>query len=84
MLRAEVVEHRDVVEDFGFGFLARRGDPAPDVLPLYELNQALGSGAIMRVAAPALATGQATRLQQARPSVAARNGQSSPRPDVPA
>jgi hypothetical protein len=53
-----VVEHLDVVKDVGPGLVARRVNLAADPLAFEQLEEALGHGVVMAIAAPAHAAGQ--------------------------
>ena len=53
-----VVEHLDVVEDIGLGGIARRIDLAADAFALEQLEEALGHGVVVAVAASAHAGDQ--------------------------
>src|SRR5512145_2145261 len=65
-----VVEHLYVVEDVGPGLDTRRVDLATDPLTFEQLEEALGHGVVMAVAAPAHAGGQVVIAQEVLPVVA--------------
>lgn len=64
-----VVEHLDVVEDVGAGVTAGCIDLAADALALEQLEEALGHGVVMAVAAPAHAADQVVVSQELLPFV---------------
>lgn len=65
-----VVEHFDVVEDVGAGVVAGRVDLSTDSLALEQLEEALGHGVVVAVAAPAHAADQVVVAQEGLPLMA--------------
>jgi hypothetical protein len=64
-----VVEHLDVVEDVSASVVARGIDLAADALALEQLEEALGHGVVVAVAAPAHAADQVVVPQELLPFV---------------
>lgn len=64
MTPRRVVEHPDVVEDIGSCVIARCIDLSADALALEQLEEALGHGVVVAVAAPAHAADQVVVTQE--------------------
>jgi hypothetical protein len=64
-----VVEHLDVIEDVGSGSIAGRVDLATDSLSLEKLEEALGDGVVVTVAAPTHAAHEVVIAQEVLPGV---------------
>ncbi len=67
MLAGRVVEHLDVVEHILARFVPCSIGPAPDPLALEQIEEALGHGIVMAVAAPAHGVNQIVVPQEAVP-----------------
>src|SRR5690606_36925466 len=62
-----VVEHLDVVEHVATRRIPGQVDPSPDPLSLEQLEEALGYGVVVAVAAPAHAADDSVGLQERLP-----------------
>ena len=65
-----VVEQLDVIEDIRPAFIVRGVDPTLDALPLEQLEEALGDGVVVAIAATAHAADDAVSREEGLPLMA--------------